>query len=302
MSKTRAKNTEGKLKLGLPKGSLQEATIRMFKKAGFIITLNQRSYFPSIDDKEIEPVLLRAQEMSRYVEEGVLDCGITGNDWVLENKSDVIRAADLVYSKQKMQPVRWVLAVPQDSDCKGVKDLDGKRIATELVGVTKEYLKKNRVTAEVEFSWGATEAKVGAGLVDAIVELTETGSSLKANKLKIIDTVCFSTTQLIVNKTSWKDSFKRSKIENIILLLQGAILSEGKVGIKMNIKNDPAQIRKIIKLLPALKNPTISELGDKRWVALESVIDELVVRDLIPKLKKAGAQGIIEYPLNKVIY
>ena len=302
MSKNKLKNTEGKLRLGLPKGSLQEATIRMFKKAGFIITMDKRSYFPSIDDKEIEPVLLRAQEVSKYVEEGVLDCGITGNDWVSENASDVIKAADLMYAKQKMQPVRWVLAVPQDSGCKGVKDLNGKRIATELVSVTKAYLKKNRVSAEVEFSWGATEAKVGAGLVDAIVELTETGSSLRANKLKIIDTVCFSTTQLIVNKDSWKDPFKRSKIENIILLLRGAILSEGKVGIKMNIRNNPAQIRKVLKLLPALKNPTISELSDKKWVAIETIIDELVVRDIIPRLKNAGAQGIIEYPLNKVIY
>lgn len=292
----------GKLRLGLPKGSLQEATIRMFKKAGFVITVDSRSYFPSIDDKEIEPVLLRAQEMSRYVEEDVLDCGITGNDWILENRSDVVKVAELVYSKQKMVPVRWVLAVPQDSDYNNVRDLNGKRIATELVGVTKEYLKKNKVTAEVEFSWGATEAKVGAGLVDAIVELTETGSSLRANKLKIIDTVCVSNTQLIANKASWKDPFKKSKIENIALLLQGAILSEGKVGIKMNVKNNPAQINKIIKLLPALKNPTISQLSDKKWVAVETIIDEFVVRDLIPKLKNAGAQGIIEYPLNKVIY
>jgi ATP phosphoribosyltransferase len=300
--KTNTGTKDFKLKLGLPKGSLQEATVRMFKKAGFVITVNSRSYFPSIDDKEIEPVLLRAQEMSRYVEEGVLDCGITGNDWVLENKSDVIRAAELVYSKQKMLPVRWVLAVPQDSNYKSVKDLNQKRIATELVFVTREYLKKNRVDAEVEFSWGATEAKVAAGLVDGIVELTETGSSLRANKLKIIDTICLSTTQFIANKSSWKDPAKRSKMENIVLLLQGAILSEGKVGIKMNIRNDPAQIKKVLKLLPALKNPTISQLSDKKWVAVESIIDELVVRDLIPCLKKAGAQGIIEYPLNKVIY
>ena len=300
--KTKSESKTGKLKLGLPKGSLQEATIRMFKKAGFVITVDQRSYFPSIDDKEIEPVLLRAQEMSRYVEEGVLDCGITGNDWILENKSDVVKVADLVYAKQKMQPVRWVLAVPQDSNYNSVKDLNGKRVATELVSVTKEYLKKNKVNADVEFSWGATEAKVGTGLVDAIVELTETGSSLKANKLKIIDTICVSTTQFIANKKTWKDYFKRAKIENIVLLVQGAILSEGKVGIKMNVRNNPAQINKILKLLPALKNPTISALSDKKWVAIESIIDELVVRDIIPRLKSAGAQGIIEYPLNKVIY
>ncbi|MCM8782127.1 MAG: ATP phosphoribosyltransferase, partial [Candidatus Omnitrophica bacterium] len=268
--KAKYENKTKKLKLGLPKGSLQEATIRMFKKAGFVITLDERSYFPSIDDKEIEPILLRAQEMSRYVEEGVLDCGITGNDWVLENKSDVIRVADLVYSKQKMQPVRWVLAVPQDSNYNTVKDLNGKRIATELVNVTKEYLKKNQVNAEVEFSWGATEAKVGAGLVEAIVELTETGSSIKANRLKIIDTVCISTTQFIVNKDSWKDPVKRVKIENISLLVQGAILSEGKVGLKMNVKNNIKIINQIIRLLPALKSPTISELSDKKWVAIET--------------------------------
>ena len=300
--KTKSQGKEFKLKLGLPKGSLQEATIRMFKKAGYVITVNSRSYFPSIDDKEIEPVLLRAQEMSRYVEEGVLDCGITGNDWVLENKSDVVRAAELVYSKQKMQPVRWVLAVPREAGYNSVRDLRGKRIATELVGVTKEYLKTHKVDAEVEFSWGATEAKVGAGLVDAIVELTETGSSLKANKLKIIDTICLSATQFIANKAAWKDPGKRSKMENIILLLNGAILSEGKVGIKMNVKNSPKDIKNVLGLLPSLKNPTISRLGDKKWVAVESVIDEVVVRDLIPRLKKAGAQGIIEYPLNKVIY
>ena len=302
MIKNRLGEKSDKLKLGLPKGSLQEATVRMFKKAGYVITVDPRSYFPGIDDKEIEPVLLRAQEMARYVEEGVLDCGITGNDWILENKSDVVRVAELVYSKQKMQPVRWVLAVPQDSDYRSVKDLSGKRIATELVGVTKEYLKKRGVSAEVEFSWGATEAKVGAGLVDAIVELTETGSSLRANKLKIIDTICTSNTQFIVNRSAWKDPFKRSKIENMVLLLQGAILSEGKVGIKMNVRNNRKAINTVLKVLPALKNPTISELSDKKWVAIESILDEVVVRDLVPKLKNAGAQGIIEYPLNKVIY
>ena len=214
----------------------------------------------------------------------------------------MVRAAELVYSKQKMQPVRWVLAVPQDAEYRSIKDLQGKRIATELVGVTRAYLKKHQVTADVEFSWGATEAKVGAGLVDAIVELTETGSSLRANKLKIIETICNSTTQLIVNKKAWKDPFKRAKIETIILLLQGAILSEGKVGLKMNARNNKKDIATVLGLLPALKNPTISELSDKKWVAIETIIDEVVVRDLVPKLKNAGAQGIIEYPLNKVIY
>jgi len=300
--KMRSEIKNSKLKLGLPKGSLQEATIRMFKKAGYVITVDQRSYFPSIDDTGIEPILLRAQEMSRYVEEGVLDCGITGNDWVLENKSDIVKVAELVYSKQKMQPVRWVLAVPQGSAYESVKDLKGKRIATELVGVTRGYLRKHGVAAEVEFSWGATEAKVGAGLIDAIVELTETGSSLRANKLKIIDTVCVSNTQFIANRAAWKKSAKRSKMENIVLLLQGAILSEGKVGLKMNIRNTPADIAGVLKLLPALKSPTISQLSDTKWVAVETIIDELIVRDLVPQLKKAGAQGIIEYPLNKVVY
>ena len=289
------------LRLGLPKGSLQEATFKMFKKAGFNVSLpSSRSYFPSIDDAQIKPVLLRAQEMSRYVQEGALDCGITGNDWVLENKSDVVRVEELEYAKQSMNKVRWVLAVPQDSGIKSPKDLKGRRIATELVGVTKEYFKKLRVDVDVEFSWGATEVKVSAGLVDAIVELTETGSSLRANKLVEIATLCESTTQFIANRASYKDAWKRAKMEQIALLLKGAIAAEEKVGLKMNVRKE--NLKKVLAKLPALKNPTISSLSDGGWLAIETIIDERVVRVLIPELKKAGAQGIIEYPLNKVIY
>jgi len=288
------------LKLGLPKGSLQESTFRLFKKAGFNVNLSsERSYFPSIDDAEIEPVLLRAQEMSRYVQDGALDCGITGNDWILENNSDVTRITDLVYSKQSLNKVRWVLAVPQDSGIKSVKDLEGKRIATELVRVTGDFFAKNKVKVEVEFSWGATEVKVSAGLVDAIVELTETGRSLKANKLIEIATLCESTTQFIANNDSYLDAWKKSKMEQIALLLQGAISAEEKVGLKMNVRKE--DLDKVISKLPALKKPTISGLSDDGWFAIETVIDEKVVRVLIPELKKAGAQGIIEYPLNKVI-
>ncbi len=292
---------ENILKLGLPKGSLQEATFKMFQKAGFKIGLtSERSYFPSIDDPQIEPVLLRAQEMSRYVQDGVLDCGITGNDWILENRSDVVRITELVYSKISMGKVRWVLAVPEFSKIKSAKDLKNKRIATELVNVTKDYFAKNKVKVDVEFSWGATEVKVNAGLVDAIVDVTETGMSLKANKLRIIATLCESTTQFITNKAAYKDKWKKSKMEQIALLLKGAIAAEGKVGLKMNIREE--DVKKIISLLPALKKPTISGLAGSGWVAVETIIDENVVRILIPALKKAGAEGIIEYPLNKLIY
>jgi ATP phosphoribosyltransferase len=289
------------LKLGLPKGSLQEATFKMFRKAGFNVSLpSERSYFPSIDDPEIDCVLLRAQEMSRYVDDGALDCGITGNDWILENKSDVERIAALTYAKQGLNKVRWVLAVPESSGIKSINGLEGKRIATELVNVTREYFRKNKVKVNVEFSWGATEVKVNSGLVDAIVELTETGRSLKANKLAIIATLCESTTQFIANKKSSKDSWKRQKMEQIALLLKGAIAAEEKVGLKMNVKN--SDLKKVIAVLPALKKPTVSSLSQDGWCAVETVIDEKVVRVLIPKLKNAGAQGIIEYPLNKVIY
>ncbi|OGW94628.1 MAG: ATP phosphoribosyltransferase [Omnitrophica bacterium RIFCSPLOWO2_01_FULL_45_24] len=287
------------LKLGLPKGSLQEATVRMFKKAGFFIGISERSYFPSIDDDEIEAILFRAQEMSRYVEDGILDCGITGNDWILENSSNVVRVAELIYSKQSLRPVRWVLAVPQDSKVKSVKDLKGKRIATELVNVTKNYLKKNKVNAKVEFSWGATEVKAVIG-IDAIVEVTETGSSLRANKLREIATVCESTTQLIASRKSWLNPWKRAKMENIALLLKGAILAEEKVGLKMNVpKKD---LKAVLAILPSMKKPTISNLSDPDWYDVDTIIDEKTAKKLIPELKRAGAQGIIEYPLNKVIY
>ncbi len=288
------------LKLGLPKGSLQEATFKMFRKAGFSIYASERSYFPSIDDAEIEPVLLRAQEMSRYIQDGALDCGITGNDWILENKSDVVRVTDLVYAKQSLGKVRWVLAVPYGCGIKSIKDLRGMRIATELVNVTKDYFRKNKIKVEVEFSWGATEVKVNAGLVDAIVELTETGRSLRENKLVEIATICESTTQFIANKDAYKDSWKRNKMEQIAVLLKGAIAAEEKVGLKMNVRKK--DLKEVIALLPALKNPTISSLSEEGWFAVETVIDEKVVRILVPGLKKAGATGIIEYPLNKVIY
>ncbi|MDP2942918.1 MAG: ATP phosphoribosyltransferase [Candidatus Omnitrophota bacterium] len=289
-----------KLKIGLPKGSLKEATFKFFKKAGFSISASERSYFPSVDDPELEPVLLRAQEMSRYVEGGILDCGITGNDWVLENASDVVRVTELAYAKQSLNPVKWVLAVPNGSSIRKVSDLKGKRIATELMNVTKSYLKKRRISAEVEFSWGATEAKAYSGLVDAIVELTETGSSLRAHNLRIVETLCTSTTQLIANKKSWKDSWKRSKIERIALLLKGAISAEEKVGLKLNVSEK--NLKKVLGILPAMRRPTISNLSVPGWVAVETIIDEKQVRELIPKLKEAKAEGIIEYPLNKVIY
>lgn len=292
--------SERVLKLGIPKGSLQEATIKLFRMAGFDIRIASRSYFPSIDDKEIKPVLIRAQEMSRYVEEGVLDCGITGDDWIRESNSKVLRLRELVYAKNTLQPVRWVVAVKQDSSLRKIKDLSGKRIATELVRVTKDFLKKNKIKAEVEFSWGATEAKVSSGLVDAIVELTETGSSLRANHLREIATVCFSTTQFIANAQAYRNQWKRKKMESILLLLSGAIEAVGKVGLKMNVRK--RDLEKIVRRLPALKNPTVASLNEKDWFALEVIISEKDVKVLVPQLKKLGAEGIVEYPLNKVIY
>jgi ATP phosphoribosyltransferase len=289
-----------KLKLGLPKGSLQESTFKMFKKAGFNISVGSRSYFPYVDDPEIEAVLIRAQEMSRYVEDGALDCGITGEDWIQENDSKVVRVQELVYAKTGMNSVRWVLAVPNDSEIKSVKDLKGKRIATELKGFTEKYLKSKGVSADVEFSWGATEAKVATGLVDAIVELTETGSSLRANNLRIVETLCYSNTQFIANEKAWAVKEKNQKMKRLALLLQGAINAEAKVGLKMNIEK--THLKKILSLLPAMKNPTVSHLTNEKWLAVETIIDEKVVRELVPKLKEAGAEGIIEYPLNKVIY
>ncbi|MBN1353392.1 MAG: ATP phosphoribosyltransferase [Candidatus Omnitrophica bacterium] len=288
-----------KIKLGIPKGSLQELTVKLFKKAGFMITISERSYFPSVNDMEIEAVLFRAQEMSRYVESGIIDCGITGRDWTLENNSKVVKVADLIYAKQSLKPVRWVLAVPENSSIKDIKALRNKTIATELVNVTRSYLKKKGVTADVEFSWGATEVKTRMG-VDAIVEVTETGASLKANGLRIVDTICESTTQFIANTKAWKNSWKRKKIEKIVLLLKGAILAEQKVGLKMNVaKKD---LEKVLGILPAMKRPTVSSLSQSGWFDVDTIIDEEVVKEIIPRLKKAGAQGIIEYPLNKVIY
>ena len=293
-----------RLKIGLPKGSLQDATVKLFDRAGFKVLISERSYAPSIDDPELEPMLLRAQEMSRYVEQGVLDCGITGNDWVLENRSKVERVAELVYAKRTRHPVRWVIAVPAASSIRGLKDLQGKRLATELVHVTKNYLAKHKVSAEVEFSWGATEGKIRAGLVDAIVELTETGQTLLANGLRILDTVCESTTQLIANAAALKDPWKRRKIDTIKTLLAGAVEADGKVGVKLNVPE--AKLRGVIKVLPAMKRPTVSKLwsqdGGDPWWAVEIIVEEQQIKALIPQLKEAGAQDIIEYPLNKVIY
>ena len=292
------------LRLGLPKGSLQEATVRLFERAGFKVLISERSYWPTIDDAELAPMLLRAQEMSRYVEQGILDCGITGNDWVLENGSRVERVAELVYAKRTRHPVRWVLAVPAAAPARGVKDLAGKRIATELVNVTKSYLAQHGIRADVEFSWGATEGKVRAGLVDAIVELTETGQTLVANGLRIVDTVCESTTQLIANAAALADPWKRRKIESLRTLLIGAVEADGKVGLKLNVPE--RRLRDVMQALPAMKRPTVSKLWSTKpndpWWAVETIIDELQVKALIPKLKEAGAQDIIEYPLNKVIY
>jgi ATP phosphoribosyltransferase len=272
----------------------------MFGKAGFKVTVGSRSYFPYIDDTEIEAVLIRAQEMSRYVEDGALDCGITGEDWIQENGSNVVRIQELVYAKTGNNPVRWVLAVPNSSSVNSVQDLQGKRIATELKGFTEKFLKSKGVTADVEFSWGATEVKVASGLVDAIVELTETGSSLKANNLRIVETLCYSTTQFITNQKAWADPKKKQKMQHIALLLQGALNAEAKVGLKMNVEEK--NLKKVISLLPAMKQPTVANLATPGWVDVDTIIDEKIVRTLIPKLKEAGAEGIIEYPLNKVIY
>ena len=288
-----------KLKFGLPKGSLQEATIQKMAKAGYNISVSSRSYIPYVDDNELEIRLIRAQEISRYVEHGYLDCGITGHDWVIENNSDVHEVAEFQFSKATSQPARWVLAVPEESPIKSPKDLEGKRIATEVVNITGRYLKQHGVTAEVEFSWGATEVKAHE-LVDAIVEITETGSSLRANRLRIVDTLLVSTPRLIVNHDSWKNPWKRQKIETLALLLRGALEAESKVGLKMNLEEK--NLAGLLRALPALRNPTIAHLSQPGWVAVETIIDEKVVRNLIPQLKAAGAEGIIEYPLNKVVY
>ena len=286
------------LKLGIPTGSLQKATVELFGKAGFNIADSERSYLPRIDDDQIRLILLRAQEMSRYVEDGVLDAGITGYDWIMENGSDVIEICELAYSKATSNPARWVLVVPDESKVKDVKDLAGGIIATELVNVTKKFFTDKKISVKVEFSWGATEVK--ARLVDAIVELTETGTSLQANNLRIIDTVISSTTRVIANRQAWDDKFKREKIENISILLNAAIEARSKVGLKMNIKKDA--LESILKILPAEKSPTVSSLADPVYVAIEVIIEDKIERTLVPALKRAGASGIITYPLNKVIH
>ncbi len=288
-----------KLKIGLPKGSLQEATLDMFRKAGFNITIKERSYFPCIDDEELEPVLIRAQEIPRYVSDGILDAGLTGKDWIEESGVRVEEVEELAYAKKGFCPVKWVLAVPVSSGVKTVAGLRGKKIATELVSVTRKYLRKHKVNAEVEFSWGATEAKPPE-FADAIVELTETGSSLSTHNLRIIDTLLVSTTRLIANKKSWQNRCKREKIENLGMLFKGVLLAEGKVGIKMNVPN--GRLKKIFSILPAMKTPTVCGLSGKGWSAVETIIDKSTARDIIPKLKRAGAQGIIGYSLEKVIY
>ena len=287
-----------KLKLGIPKGSLESATIDLFRRAGFMITTSSRSYFPAIDDPDIECMLIRAQEMARYVEDGVLDAGLTGRDWVAESGATVETVADLIYAKQSFGKVRWVLAVPDASPFRSVKDLQGKIIATELVEATKKYLAANGVTAKVEFSWGATEVKPPE-LADAIVEVTETGSSLRANKLRIIETVMESNTQLIANVESWKDAAKRRKLEDIRMLLEGAISALGKVGLMLNVEKK--NLASVLGVLPALKNPTVSTLSDEEWLAVNTILDESTVRTILPRLKEAGAQGIVEYPLNKIV-
>jgi ATP phosphoribosyltransferase len=286
------------LKLGIPKGSLQETSLHLLRRAGYDVAVNPRSYFPVIDDEEMECMLIRAQEMARYVDDGVLDCGLTGKDWILENQANVVEVADLIYAKQTFGKVRWVLAVPESSPLQKVEDLEGKVIATELVQVTQQYLAKKGVRAKVEFSWGATEVKPPV-LADAIVEVTETGASLRANGLRIIETVLESTTKFIANPVAWNDTWKRKKMEGLLLLLQGAIDAAGKVGLMLNVRR--ADLDRVLEILPALKRPTISTLSDPDWVAVNTIIDEKTVREIIPRLKAANAQGIVEYPLNKIV-
>jgi ATP phosphoribosyltransferase len=287
-----------KIRLGIPKGSLQDATIALFARAGFNIYANGRSYFPSIDDAEIECMLIRAQEMARYVEHGFLDAGLTGRDWVIESGLEVETVTDLVYAKQSRGKVRWVLAVPQDSRFEKAEDLRDCIIATELVNTTKNYFASKNIPVKVEFSWGATEVKPPI-LADGIVEVTETGSSLRANRLRIIETVCESQTQLIANKTAWQSPEKRKKIENIALMLRGAIDAQGRVGLMLNVRK--GDLERVLKVLPALNSPTVSELSDREWVAVNTILEESVVRDVLPKLKDANASGIVEYPLNKIV-
>ncbi|MGJ8648904.1 MAG: ATP phosphoribosyltransferase [Opitutaceae bacterium] len=287
------------LMLGLPKGSLQDSTIKLFGKAGFNISVSSRSYRPSIDDPELDGRFVRAQEVSRYVEHGYFDCGLTGQDWVRENDSDVVEVCSLVYSRASNKRSKWIIAVPENSPVQSVKDLEGKRIATEVVNITRQYLKDNGVNAEVEFSWGATEVKV-PDLVDAIVDLTETGNSIRANKLRIVDTLLYTNTVLVANKAAWENPEKRKKIENIAMLLQAALEANSKVGLKLNIEK--SKLDDVLANIPALRNPTINRLTDENWVAIDTILDEKIVRELIPELKARGAEGIIEYPLNKVVY
>lgn len=288
-----------KLRLGIPKGSLEVSTVDLFKRAGWRITYDSRNYFPDIDDEEITCILVRAQEMSRYVEEGVLDLGLTGRDWIIENESDVVTIQDLIYSKTSTRQARWVLVVRQDSDIQSLEDMAGKRISTELLNFTKKYFWERNIDVHVEFSWGATEAKVVEGLVDAIVEVTETGSTIRANKLKIIHELMKTNTQLIANRDAWEDPWKRQKIDQIKTLLNGSLQAMGKVGLKLNVAKE--NLGRVILLLPSLKAPTISGLYSEEWLAVETIVDTSIVRDLIPLLKEAGAEGIIEYALNKVI-
>lgn len=291
-------SVSNRLKLGIPAGSLQEATVALFRRAGYNITVSSRSYYPTIDDDEIECLLIRAQEMARYVEQGILDAGITGYDWIFESQADVHEICELTFSKVSRRPVRWVLAVPTNSPIENVKDLQGKRIATEAVGLTKTYLAKHGVTAKVEFSWGATEVKPPQ-LADAIVEVTETGSSLKANDLRIVDEVLQSTTRFIANPQAYSDSWKREKLDNLALMLQSCLAAEGKVGLMMNVQR--ADLDKILKVLPALQKPTVASLSDDQWVDVNTIVDETLVRTIVPKLRAAGAKGIVEYPINKII-
>jgi ATP phosphoribosyltransferase len=286
------------LKLGIPAGSLQEATAELFRRAGYKITFSSRSYYPTIDDDEIECVLIRAQEMARYVEDGVLDAGLTGHDWIVENGADVVEVAELVFSKVSLRPVRWVLCVPENSPFQSVRDLEGKRIATEAVGLTERYLAKHGVKAKVEFSWGATEVKPPR-LADAIVEVTETGNSLRANQLRILDELLTSTPRFIANRASYAETWKKQRIDDIVLMLRGAMAAEGKVGLMMNVPRD--RMQQVLSLLPALQQPTVSSLSDEHWVDVNTVVDESVVRHIIPRLKAAGARGIVEYPLSKII-
>jgi len=286
------------LKLGIPAGSLQEATAELFRRSGYKIRFSSRSYYPSIDDDEIECLLIRAQEMARYVEDGVLDAGLTGYDWIMETGADVHEVAELIFSKVSRRPVRWVLCVPEDSPVQSVKDLEGLRIATEAVGLTTRYLEKHGVTARVEFSWGATEVKPPK-LADAIVEVTETGSSLRANNLRIVDEVITSTTRFIANRQAYADPWKKQKIDDLVLMLEGTMAAEGKVGMMMNAPRN--RLGRVLALLPALQKPTVSDLADEKWIAVNTILDESIVRHIIPRLKAAGARGIVEYPLNKII-